>query len=237
MCSILTAIASNDEKTILGFIWLLIRQFQLKSSTDSVAAGRLSSARMTPPLYPPPKARWLGWLLTNRLRAYTLLRTKPIGDEDLDVLERELRRAMEATMQQQQQQQQKPVEPKAPVVAVVESEKKVQRERTKEKPAIKGTPSSLHPLGCACSPAPVWHLAYAGLSNAAASLSDGTHSTVVSETLKGSKFRVKAAQLEDMCSKCAQPITDATLIQVDSGAKYDSPAGTPAPPGTTHARD
>ena len=35
--------------------------------------------------------------------------------------------------------QQKPAEPAAPAVAVVESEKKVQREKTKEKPAIKGT--------------------------------------------------------------------------------------------------
>ncbi|ELR17424.1 uncharacterized protein ACA1_061640 [Acanthamoeba castellanii str. Neff] len=140
---------TNDEKTILGFIWLLIRQFQLKSSTDSVAAGRLSSAR----------------------------------DEDLDVLERELRRAMEAAQQKPAEQ---PAAPPAAAVAVVDSEKKVQRERTKEKPVIK----------------------------------DGTHSTVVSESLKGTKFRVKQAQLEDRCSKCSQLISDETMIQVDSGANY-----------------
>ncbi len=51
---------------------------------------------------------------------------------------------------------------------------------------------------------------------------DGTHSTVVSETLKGTKFRVKQAQLEDRCSKCSQLIADETMIQIDSGAKYGS---------------
>jgi hypothetical protein len=51
------------------------------------------------------------------------------------VLERELRRAMEAAQQKPAEQ---PAAPPAAAVAVVDSEKKVQRERTKEKPVIKG---------------------------------------------------------------------------------------------------
>jgi Tfp pilus assembly protein PilX len=137
------------------------------------------------------------------------------------VLERELRRAMEAA-------QQKPAEPAAPpaaAVAVVESEKKVQRERTKEKPAIKGTDHTTSSVlvcrvvSCRVCGDGLFSFDSCGAAHTRVCV-DGTHSTVVSETLEGTKFRVKQAQLEDRCSKCSQLIADETMIQVDSGAKY-----------------
>jgi len=115
------SIASNDEKTILGFIWALIRKFQLKSAETTT--GRLTSAR----------------------------------DEDLDVLEKVMAEAVEADSSARQ-----------------------------ERPKMK----------------------------------DGTHSSVMSETVRGSRITFAPAKVEDVCSKCELPIKDATMIQIETGVCY-----------------
>lgn len=52
---------------------------------------------------------------------------------------------------------------------------------------------------------------------------DGTHSSVVSETLKGTKFTLKAAKSEDVCAGCGLQIPmEAQVIQLESGGSYET---------------
>jgi hypothetical protein len=143
---------------------------------------------------------------------YALTRLSHLGEEDLDALERELRRVIDAAEAAPAPVAQPPPEPQVPtkpVVAVVESEKKTQREKIREKPAIKGTFKRQCPLTTDIS---LLQLVVC---------TDGTHSSVVSDqTLRASKWTVKLAKLEDVCSKCELAITDETMIQIESGARY-----------------